>query len=49
MNYVICLYCLYDIVKMKNAAFFSIGYADGKFAGSIWLPCAAELPLSHSG
>jgi len=34
---------------MKNAVFFRIGYANGKFAGSIWLPCAAELPLAHFG
>ena len=49
VSYVICPYIVEEIVKMEHAVYFSIGYANGKFAGSIWLPCAAEFPLSHFG
>jgi hypothetical protein len=40
--------CVYSAVKM-DAVFFRIGYANGKFARSIRLPCAAELSFSHVG
>ena len=48
MSWVKWKYCVYSAVKM-DAVFFRIGHANGKFARSIRLPCAAELSFSHVG
>ena len=34
---------------MEYAVFFHVGHANSQLARSIWLPCAADLPISHIG
>jgi len=34
---------------MKYAVFLRIGLANNELAWSIWLPCIADLPISHMG
>ncbi len=34
---------------MECAVFSRIGHANSELARSIWLPCAADLPISHIG
>lgn len=46
---VICACSKYYTVNMENAVFIRIGHAPGKLTGSIWLPCAADLPIAHIG
>jgi hypothetical protein len=34
---------------MEYAVFFRIGRANSELSRSIWLPCAADISISHIG